>query len=251
MVDPRAGTPAEPKDLVDLDALAAAYYDRVPDPDDPAQQVSFGTSGHRGSSLDGSFNEAHILATTQAIVEYRAQAGIEGPLLLGRDTHALSLPAWQTALEVLIGNDVVTLVDTDDGFTPTPAVSHAILRLNGLSGRAEGGARAGRRHRRHAVAQPAARRRLQVQPAERRTGRLRHHRLGPGPGERAPPGRPPGGEARDDRPDARPGGDLRLPHPLRERPRRGPRHGGDRAGRRQDRRRPARWRVRRVLGPYR
>ena len=140
MVDPRAGTPAEPKDLVDLDALAAAYYDRVPDPDDPAQQVSFGTSGHRGSSLDGSFNEAHILATTQAIVEYRAQAGIEGPLLLARDTHALSLPAWQTALEVLIGNDVVTLVDTDDGFTPTPAVSHAILRLNGLSGRAEGGA---------------------------------------------------------------------------------------------------------------
>ncbi|WP_262850104.1 phosphoglucomutase (alpha-D-glucose-1,6-bisphosphate-dependent) [Mumia quercus] len=132
MVDPRAGTPAEPQDLVDLDALAAAYYDRVPDPEDPAQQVSFGTSGHRGSSLDTAFNEAHILATTQAIVEYRAQAGIDGPLLLARDTHALSLPAWQSALEVLIGNDVVTLVDTEDGFTPTPAVSHAILRLNGL-----------------------------------------------------------------------------------------------------------------------
>ncbi|MGH1563861.1 phosphoglucomutase (alpha-D-glucose-1,6-bisphosphate-dependent) [Mumia sp. DW29H23] len=132
MVDPRAGTPAQPQDLVDLDALAAAYYDRTPDPDDPAQQVAFGTSGHRGSSLDGAFNEAHILAITQAIVEHRAQAGIDGPILMGRDTHALSLPAWHSALEVLIGNDVVTLVDTEDGFTPTPAVSHAILRLNAL-----------------------------------------------------------------------------------------------------------------------
>ncbi|KHL19316.1 phosphoglucomutase [Mumia flava] len=132
MVHPRAGQPAQPDDLVDLDALAAAYYDVRPDPDDPAQQVAFGTSGHRGSSLDGAFNEAHILATTQAIVDHRTAAGIDGPLLVGRDTHALSLPAWRSALEVLVGNGVVTLVDAEDGYTPTPAVSHAILRLNGL-----------------------------------------------------------------------------------------------------------------------
>ena len=126
----RAGTPAQPDDLVDLTALEAAYYDRTPDADDVAQQVVFGTSGHRGSSLDGAFNEAHILAITQAICEYRAGQGVTGPLALGRDTHALSLPAWHTALEVLVGNGVTVLVDEQDGYTPTPALSHAILRLN-------------------------------------------------------------------------------------------------------------------------
>jgi phosphoglucomutase len=126
----RAGTVALPEDLVDLDALLAAYADRHPDPADPAQRVSFGTSGHRGSSLKTSFNEDHIAAITQAIVEYRAAQGITGPLLMGRDTHALSGPAQDTALEVLMGNGVRTLVDSRDGYTPTPAVSHAILVLN-------------------------------------------------------------------------------------------------------------------------
>ena len=129
-MDPRAGQRAQPDDLVDLAALESAYYDTVPDSDDPSQQVAFGTSGHRGSSLDGAFNEAHIVAITQAICEYRAEQGIRGPLLLARDTHALSLPAWRTALEVLVAAGVTTLVDERDGYTPTPALSHAILRLN-------------------------------------------------------------------------------------------------------------------------
>jgi phosphoglucomutase len=102
----------------------------VPDPEDPAQRVVFGTSGHRGSSLRNTFNETHILATTQAICDYRREQGYDGPLFLGRDTHALSEPAWATALEVLAGNDVTVLVDDRDGYTPTPAVSHAILRAN-------------------------------------------------------------------------------------------------------------------------
>ncbi len=127
---PHAGQPARPEDLVDVRALLDAYADTVLDPDDPSQQVVFGTSGHRGSALDGAFNDAHIVAITRAIVEHRAGAGINGPLLLGRDTHALSLPAWQTALEVLVGAGVTVLVDDRDGYTPTPAVSHAILRLN-------------------------------------------------------------------------------------------------------------------------
>ena len=134
----RAGTVALPEDLVDLDALLAAYRERHPDPADPAQQVSFGTSGHRGSSLTSSFNEDHIAAITQAIVEYRADQGITGPLLMGRDTHALSGPAQDTALEVLMGNGVRTLVDSRDGYTPTPAVSHAILTLNDSRTRGEG-----------------------------------------------------------------------------------------------------------------
>src|SRR4051794_5283557 len=131
MAHERAGQPALPSDLIDVDAVIAAYYDRRPDPSDPDQRVAFGTSGHRGSSLDGAFNEAHIVATTQAIVEYRATQGIDGPLLIGRDTHALSEPAWQTALEVMLAAGVTVLVDDRDGYTPTPAVSHAILRLNG------------------------------------------------------------------------------------------------------------------------
>ncbi|MCV2491843.1 phosphoglucomutase (alpha-D-glucose-1,6-bisphosphate-dependent) [Geodermatophilus sp. YIM 151500] len=130
MSDARAGQPAQPGDLVDVPALVTAYFTLEPDPADPAQQVAFGTSGHRGSSLDAAFNEAHILATTQAICEYRAQQGYDGPLFIGRDTHALSEPAWTSALEVLVANDVTVLVDAADGYTPTPAVSHAILRAN-------------------------------------------------------------------------------------------------------------------------
>lgn len=127
----RAGQPARPEDLVDVSHLVSSYFSLEPDPDDPAQQVVFGTSGHRGSSLDASFNEVHIAATTQAICDYRAEQGYDGPLFIGRDTHALSEPAWATALEVLVANDVTVLVDDRDGYTPTPAVSHAILRANG------------------------------------------------------------------------------------------------------------------------
>jgi phosphoglucomutase len=127
----RAGLPARPEDLVDVAHLVTAYYALQPDPDDVDQQVVFGTSGHRGSSLKSAFNEQHILATTQAICDYRRDQGYDGPLFMGRDTHGLSEPAWSTALEVLAANDVTVLVDDRDGFTPTPAVSHAILRANG------------------------------------------------------------------------------------------------------------------------
>jgi phosphoglucomutase len=130
VANPRAGQPAQPEDLVDLPHLLTAYYAVEPDPDDVAQQVVFGTSGHRGSSLDGAFNEAHILATTQAIAEYRAAQGTTGPLFIGRDTHGLSEPAWASALEVLAANDVVAMIDSADRYTPTPAVSHAILTYN-------------------------------------------------------------------------------------------------------------------------
>jgi phosphoglucomutase len=130
MSDPRAGQPAQPSDLIDVGKLVEAYYSLRPDPAEPAQQVVFGTSGHRGSAFDAAFNEAHILATTQAICEYRAAQGYDGPLFIGRDTHGLSEPAWRTALEVLAANDVTVLVDSADGYTPTPAVSHAILRAN-------------------------------------------------------------------------------------------------------------------------
>jgi phosphoglucomutase len=130
----RAGTVALPEDLIDVDHLVGAYYDLVPDVGDPAQQVVFGTSGHRGSSLDHAFNEAHIVAITQAIVEYRAAQGTDGPLYIGRDTHALSLPAWQSALEVLAANDVTVMIDARDSYTPTPAISHAILAYNTRDG---------------------------------------------------------------------------------------------------------------------
>ncbi|MGZ4468730.1 MAG: phosphoglucomutase (alpha-D-glucose-1,6-bisphosphate-dependent) [Nocardioidaceae bacterium] len=140
MNDPRAGTVAEPADLVDVAHLVTAYYTGVPDPSDPDQRVAFGTSGHRGSSLNTAFNETHIRATTQAICDYRKGQGYDGPLFVGRDTHALSEPAWATALEVLTANEVTVLVDDRDGYTPTPAVSHAILRANAgrTSGLADG-----------------------------------------------------------------------------------------------------------------
>ena len=130
VANPRAGQPAQPGELVDLPHLVTAYYSVEPDPGDVAQQVAFGTSGHRGSALNGAFNEAHILAITQAIVEYRAAHGPTGPLFLGRDTHGLSEPAWVSALEVLAANDVEAVVDSRDRYTPTPAISHAILTYN-------------------------------------------------------------------------------------------------------------------------
>jgi phosphoglucomutase len=128
--DPRAGQPAAARDLVDVAKLVTAYYAIHPDPGDAAQRVSFGTSGHRGSALTATFNEDHILATTQAICEYRAGHGITGPLYLGADTHALSEPAQVSALEVLAANGVRVLVDARGGYTPTPAVSRAILAHN-------------------------------------------------------------------------------------------------------------------------
>ena len=128
--DSRAGTPATDADLVDVAALVTAYYTGHPDPDDPGQAVAFGTSGHRGSAFDLAFQDDHIAATSQAICEHRRAAGIAGPLFLGRDTHALSEPAWSTALEVFAANEVTVLVDDRDSWTPTPAVSHAILRHN-------------------------------------------------------------------------------------------------------------------------
>ncbi|NMO56591.1 alpha-D-glucose phosphate-specific phosphoglucomutase [Actinoplanes sp. TBRC 11911] len=126
----RAGKPAEPSDLIDVPRVVSRYYTEHPDPGVATQRVAFGTSGHRGSSLRTAFNEDHIAATSQAIVEYRKAQGTDGPLFLGRDTHALSEPATITALEVFAANDVTTLVDSRDGYTPTPAVSHAILTYN-------------------------------------------------------------------------------------------------------------------------
>jgi phosphoglucomutase len=126
----RAGQPAQPSDLVDIEALVHAYHQLVPDVNIPEQRVVFGTSGHRGSSFDSAFNETHIAAITQAIVEYRTAQGITGPLFIGSDTHALSKPAETTALEVLVANDVRVLVDEFDDYVPTPALSHAILKYN-------------------------------------------------------------------------------------------------------------------------
>ncbi len=139
MSHPRAGQLAQPEDLVDVAALVTAYFSVRPDPGDPDQRVAFGTSGHRGTSLDGSFNEAHIAATTQAICEYRAGQGITGPLFIGKDTHALSEPSHVTALEVLAANGVTTMIDVDGRYTPTPGISLAILGHNRGDGRGQGG----------------------------------------------------------------------------------------------------------------
>ncbi len=129
-VHPRAGTPAESRDMIDVPRVVLSYYTEHPDPAVPGQRVAFGTSGHRGSSLRIAFNEDHIVATTQAICEYRREQGVDGPVLLGRDTHALSEPAMVSALEVLAANGVSVLIDSRDGYTPTPALSHAILSHN-------------------------------------------------------------------------------------------------------------------------
>ena len=129
-ISPLAGKPAPKEMLIDVARLEREYYERKPDVNDPSQLVAFGTSGHRGTSENGSFTEAHILAITQAICEYRKQQGVDGPLYMGKDTHALSGPAQRTALEVLAANEVETIIQPNDGYTPTPSVSHAILVHN-------------------------------------------------------------------------------------------------------------------------
>src|SRR5207302_684469 len=129
-VHPLAGTPALSGMLIDVARLEREYYERKPDPNDPRQLVRFGTSGHRGTSFDGTLTETHILAITQAICEYRRGRGIDGPLYMGKDTHALSALAQRTALEVLAANGVETVIQREDGGTPTPAISRAILVHN-------------------------------------------------------------------------------------------------------------------------
>src|SRR5215831_17259051 len=129
-LSPLAGKPAPKELLVDLARLEREYFERKPDVSDRTQLVAFGTSGHRGSSLHGAFNEAHILAITQSICDYRRGQGIDGPLYMGKDTHALSAPAQQTALEVLAANGVETIIQENDGVTPTPVISRAILVYN-------------------------------------------------------------------------------------------------------------------------
>src|SRR2546430_2986377 len=129
-IHPLAGKPAPADILIDIGKIEKAYYERRPNIEDPQQSVSFGTSGHRGSPLDSTLNEAHILAITQAICDYRAGKKISGPLFMGKDTHAVSSPAQRTALEVLAANGVETIIQRDDGFTPTPSISGAILRYN-------------------------------------------------------------------------------------------------------------------------
>src|ERR1700688_1855814 len=126
-LSPLAGKPAPKEMLVDVAKLEREYFDRRPDLGDPDQMVSFGTSGHRGSPLRGTFTEAHILAITQAICDYRRSTGTDGPLYMGKDTHALSGPAQRTALEVLAANEVQTVIQEADAVTPTPVISHAIL----------------------------------------------------------------------------------------------------------------------------
>ncbi len=135
-IDKRAGKPADPSQLINVPRLIASYYTIKPDPGEKTHRVAFGTSGHRGSSFSASFNEDHILAITQAICAYRKQLGVKGPLFLGLDTHALSEPAFLTALEVLAANHVTVMIDQAGGYTPTPALSHAILSYN--RGRKEG-----------------------------------------------------------------------------------------------------------------
>ncbi|GAA1212610.1 hypothetical protein GCM10009655_09870 [Rhodoglobus aureus] len=147
----RAGSPAQPSDLIDLTELVQAYYALVPDVSISEQRVVFGTSGYRGSSFDTAFNEVHIAAITQAIVEYRASQGIAEPLFIGRDTHGLSQPAETTALEVLAANDVHALKGEFDDFVPTPTLSHTIITYN-----AAGHGESCRRHHHHSEPQPTA-----------------------------------------------------------------------------------------------
>src|SRR6478735_6224292 len=129
-ISPLAGKPAEASLLINVPRLITAYYTGRPNPSIPAERVAFGTSGHRGSALDNSFNEAHILAITQAICLYRKQQSIDGPLYIGMDTHALSEPAFASALEVLAANGVEVMVNAGGGYVPTPVISHAILTYN-------------------------------------------------------------------------------------------------------------------------
>src|SRR5438105_5123598 len=129
-INPNAGKLAAPSMLVNVPRLVTAYFTELPDATEASQRIVFGTSGHRGSALTVSFNEAHILAVSQAVCDYRRGAGIDGPLFLGIDTHALSEPAFASALEVLAANGVETMIDAQRGYTPTPVVSHAILTHN-------------------------------------------------------------------------------------------------------------------------
>ena len=167
--------------LVNVPRLVTAYYAERPDASVAAERVAFGTSGHRGSAFHRTFNEAHILAITQAICIYRQVRKIDGPLYVGMDTHALSEPALASALEVLAANGVDVMIDQDRGYTPTPVISHAILRYNHgrASGLADGIVD-------HAVAQPARRWRLQIQSAHGRAGRHRRHARDRADRERAP-----------------------------------------------------------------
>lgn len=180
LISPLAGKPAPRSLLVDVPRLVTGYYTGLPDPTVQSQRVAFGTSGHRGSSLDLSFNEQHVQAITQAICQYRQSQEITGPLFLGIDTHALSQPACSTALEVLAANGVDVMLATNDDYTPTPAVSHAILAYNRgrTSGLADG-----------IVVTPShnpGQWRLQVQPAQRWPCGFRHHRRHRGRSEPLP-----------------------------------------------------------------
>ena len=168
-VSPLAGKFPPPSLIVDIPRLVTDFFDIRPDPENHAQRVSFGTSGHRGSAFDGSFNEDHILAITQAVCLYRKGQGIEGPLFVGADTHALSRPAFVTALSVLAANGVTTIVSDRDEPTPTPVISHAILTYNRPR---DGGSPPlpGRRNRDHPLPQPARGRGVQVQSSGRRAG---------------------------------------------------------------------------------
>ena len=227
MSETRAGTPAQPSDLVDVPHLVTSYYTGVPDPEDVDQQVAFGTSGHRGTSLKTSFNETHILATTQAICDYRKEQGYDGPLFMGRDTHGLSEPAWASALEVLVANDVTVLVDDRDGYTPTPAVSHAIIRANRRQVAAgwPTGSWSPRRTTRRPTAGSSTTRPTAAPPTPTR-------RRDRGARQRPDQGRARRRAAHAVHPGAEGGGGLRLPRHLRRRPAGGPRH-------RRDPRRPA------------
>ncbi len=254
MTDSRAGQPAGAGDLVNVAKLVTAYYTVHPDPRDPAQRVSFGTSGHRGSAFTATFNEDHILAATQAICDYRAGHGIDGPLYLGADTHALAEPAQVTALEVLAANGVRVLVDSRGGYTPTPAVSRAILAHN-LAGRGaanHGAANHGGRPTGSWSPPRTTRRgrRLQVQPARRGPGRDRRHQGDTGPGERTAQRRVARRAAHAVR--AGHGGghdrDVRFPRRIRGGPGPGGRPGRHQGRRDPHRRGPARRGQRRVLG---
>ena len=129
-MDPKAGQLVDQNSLTDISELISSYYEIEPELDDPSQLVVFGTSGHRGTSLQGSFTEDHIMAITQAICDYRLNKGINGPLFMGRDTHALSTPAFKSAIQVFAGNEVTCMIDQESGYTPTPVISHAILSYN-------------------------------------------------------------------------------------------------------------------------
>ena len=179
-ISPLAGKPAPENILANIPRLVTNYYALEPDPSVPTQRVAFGTSGHRGSSNDRAFNEDTSSPSPRRSASTDKQQGIDGPLFIGIDTHALSEPAFASALEVLAANDVEVMIDDRDGFTPTPVVSHAILGYN--RGRKTGPRR---RHRHHAVAQSARGRRLQVRSAQRRPRRLGYHQVDPEQSQRA------------------------------------------------------------------